>query len=347
MGVMLAVLVSLFSAYSTTHYLEDAVYGLMPLSTVLRLTLLKIVISLEVLIPVTLYLSVIVGLGRLYKDGEITALFAAGIGLRRVLAVVLALSLLVSFLVASLSLWVRPWAYEHSFWLKAKAKAEFDFNRLTAGRFYDIGEGNQFIFIDKIDHQQNSAEGVFIQKDKDDMLEFLYAREAQQQLDPRSGRKIIVFTDGCVYEFPRSGKEGWSAMEFSQFTLSLWPKEITPSEYKIKTASSIYLAHSKIPPDIAELQWRFWAPLSTILLALLGVPLSRTIPQEGKYAKVATAMFIFAFYYSLGSLAKIWVEQTFVPPLPGIWWVQGLLIGVLLILLHQPSQQFRLRRKRQ
>ena len=178
-------------------------------------------------------------------------------------------------------------------------------------------KGNQFIFIDKIDHQQNRAKGVFIQKDKDDMLEFLYAREAQQRLDPGTGRKDIVFLDGCAYELPRSGKEGWSAMEFNHFTLSLRPKEITPSEYKIKAASSIYLARSKALPDIAELQWRFWAPLSAILLALLGVPLSRTIPAEGKYAKVAAAMFIFAFYYSLGFLAKIWVEQRVVPPLPG------------------------------
>ena len=105
----------------------------MPLSTVLYLILFKIIISLEVLLPITLYLSVVVGLGRLYKDGEMTALFATGIGLGRVLRVVFALSLLVSIVVAALSLWVRPRAYELSFWFKEKAKAEFDVTRLTAG----------------------------------------------------------------------------------------------------------------------------------------------------------------------------------------------------------------------
>ncbi|MBW1851716.1 MAG: LPS export ABC transporter permease LptF [Deltaproteobacteria bacterium] len=349
MVVMFAVLVILFAAYSTMHYLEDAVYGLMPVSTVMKLILLKITISLEVLLPITLYLSVIVGLGRLYKDGEMTALFASGLGLGRVLTVVFTLSLLVSLLVASLSLWARPKAYERSFWLKAKAKAEFDFTRLKAGRFYEIGEGNQIIFINKIDPQGKRAEGVFIQKESKDeggMLEVVYAKEARHHLDPSTGRQVILFLDGCAYEFPHTGKEGWSAVEFGQFTRSLWPKEITPIEYKIKAASSIHLGRSQAPSDIAELQWRLSAPLSTILLALLGVPLSRTVPHEGKYPKMATAMFIFAIYYGMGSVAKILVEQGVVPPLPGIWWVQGLLTGLLLALLHHPSQQFWPSRKR-
>ena len=36
------------------------------------------------------------------------------------------------------------------------------------------------------------------------------------------------------------------------------------------------------PEDIAELQWRLSTPLSTLLLALLGVLLSRTTPRQGK-----------------------------------------------------------------
>ncbi len=101
----------------------------------------------------------------------------------------------------------------------------------------------------------------------------------------------------------------------------------------------MHLARSEAPADIAELQWRFSAPLSTILLALLGVPLSRTKPREGKHAKVATALLIYALYYSIGTMAKLGVEQSLIPPLLGIWWVQGLLAGGLLILLHDPSQQ--------
>ena len=73
--------------------------------------------------------------------------------------------------------------------------------------------------------------------------------------------------------------------------------------------------------------------MSTILLALLGVPLSRTAPRHGKYAKLVTAVLVYAIYYNLSGIAKMWVEQGAIGTIPGIWWVQVLLAGVLLALI--------------
>jgi lipopolysaccharide export system permease protein len=350
MTSMLAVLVTIFAAYSTNRYLADATYGLMSINTVIFLILLKVTIALDVLLPTSLYLSVIVGLGRLYNDSEMTALFASGVSLRQVLAIVFVFSLPVALLGGSLSLALRPWAYERAFGLKAKAKAEFDVTRLKARKFYEIGEGNRVIFVDKIDHTRQRAVGVFMQKDlndEKDMLEVIYAKEAYQRLDPTTGGQVILFLDACKYQFPRTGEWKVRAMESSQYTLPLWPKEIPPLEYKTKAASTFHLARSEEPSDIAELQWRLSAPISTILLALLAVPLSRTKPREGKHAKVAIAILIYGFYYSICTVAKLGVEQSLIPPLLGIWWVQGLLAGGLLIVLRNPSQQCWSPRRRQ
>lgn len=341
LGGMLAVLVTIFAAYSTSRYLADAMYGLMSLQTTIELIVLKVVISLEVLLPSSLFLSVVIGLGRLYKDHEMTALFATGVSLERVLHVVLALSVPVALLVASLSLSLRPWAYERTFWLRAKAKAEFDVGRLKAGKFYELGEGNQVIFIEKVDRERMRAEGVFMQKarsSEQDMLEVVCAKEAYQSLDQATGRQLIVFRNGSFYEFPRTGTSPGRAMQSNEYALSLWPKEITPLQHKTKAASTLQLARSHNPADIAELQWRFSAPLAAVLLALIGVPLSRTNPRKGKHAKVAAALLVCAVYNVLGTMAKLGVERSVVPPLPGIWWVPGLLaLGVFLLWRH-PSQ---------
>jgi lipopolysaccharide export system permease protein len=325
------------------HYLEDAVYGFMPVRTVISLILLKVIISLEVLLPCALYLSVIVGIGRLYKDSEITAMFASGIGLARIIAVVLVLSLSMALIVASLSLFVRPWAYERGSWLKEKAKAEFDVTQLKEGRFQKIGKGNRFIYINKIDHKQKSAEGVFIQQDKkneDNVIEVICAKEARHFQNRSANGQDILFLDGYIYEFSHTGKGDVKVTKFDQLTFTLLPKEITSIEYKIKAASTSHLSRSQAPSDIAELQWRFSTALSTILLALLGIPLSRTTPRKGKYSKVAVALLIYAFYYGLSTMAKILVIQKSIPTMPGIWWVQVFLAGLLLILLIHESQQF-------
>jgi lipopolysaccharide export system permease protein len=344
MVVILAVLVSIFASYSTMHYLEDAVYGYMSVSTVISLILLKVMISLEVLLPCTLYLSVIVGIGRLYKDGEMTAMFASGLSLARVIAIVLVLSLSIAMIVAMLSLFVRPWAYTRSSWLKEKAKAEFDVTQLKAGRFHKIGKENRYIFINKIDPKQNSAEGVFMQQDKNkevDIIEVICAKKASHFINRIANGQDILFLDGYIYEFSHTGKGEVKVTKFDQLTFTLLPKEITSMEYKIKAASTLHLYRSQAPSDIAELQWRFSTSFSTILLALLGIPLSRTTPRKGKYSKVAVALLIYAFYYGLSTMAKILVIQKSMPTIPGIWWVQVLLAGLLLILLIHESQQFR------
>jgi lipopolysaccharide export system permease protein len=85
--------------------------------------------------------------------------------------------------------------------------------------------------------------------------------------------------------------------------------------------------------------------LATVLLALLGVPLSRSSPRQGKYAKLTTAVVIFAIYYNLSALTKKWVEKGVLDTIPGIWWVLLLLAGLLLIFLWRPPMRF-LRRGR-
>jgi lipopolysaccharide export system permease protein len=86
---------------------------------------------------------------------------------------------------------------------------------------------------------------------------------------------------------------------------------------------------------VAEWQGRLAAPLSSVLLALLGVPLSRTAPRQGKYARIVSGVVIYALYYNLSAMAKSWVETGVAPTVPGIWWVPGLLAGVVLTLLRQ------------
>ncbi len=74
-----AILVFIFGCYMATRFLVDALSGQLPGTTVIILILLRIAIALEVLLPTTLYLSVVVALGRLYQDSEMTALFACGV----------------------------------------------------------------------------------------------------------------------------------------------------------------------------------------------------------------------------------------------------------------------------
>jgi lipopolysaccharide export system permease protein len=333
------ILIFIFGCYMATRFLADALVGQLPGTTVVLLILLRIVIALEVLLPTTLYLSVVVALGRMYKDSEMTALFACGVGIGRVLRPVLYSALIIAAIVASLSLFIRPLAYDLYYRLEAQALINFDLTRMNDETFYETSNGERIIYAEKVDHQRDEAKRVFILTEREDGLQVIYARKAIQSEDPKSGKQILVFNDGYLYEFSRTGDHG-RVLQFKNSAMSLEIKENLRMKYRVKTATTLSIARSADRKEIAEFQWRLSMPLATIMLALLGVPLSRSSPRRDKYAKVTTAIVIFAVYYNFSALAKKWVEKGVLDPFPGIWWVQFLMAGLLLYLFWQPMLVF-------
>lgn len=333
------ILVFIFGCYMATRFLADALVGQLPGTTVILLILLRIAIALEVLLPTTLYLSVVVALGRLYKDSEMTALSACGVSRGRILRPVFFTALLIGVIVAGLSLFIRPWAYDKYYRLKAHAEANFDLRRMNDGTFYETENGARVIYAEKVDKQQDEARRVFIRTKRDDTLQVIYAGKANQSIDPASGRQILIFTDGSLYEFSRTGEAG-RVIQFEQSAMPLEDKNELHLKYRVKSISTGSLARSDDSREIAEFQWRLSTPLATVLLAMLGVPLSRSSPRRGKYAKVTTAVVIFAVYYNLSALTKKWVEKGILDTIPGIWWMQLLLAGLLLVLLWPPPILF-------
>jgi lipopolysaccharide export system permease protein len=89
--------------------------------------------------------------------------------------------------------------------------------------------------------------------------------------------------------------------------------------------------------DRAELQWRLSTPLALIVLALLAVPLSRSSPREGRYARIGMGLLIYVIYQSTWSIARVSVERGTVPEWLGMWWVHALLGLVAITLLLKQS----------
>jgi lipopolysaccharide export system permease protein len=307
---------------------------------VLNFVLLQIVVALEVLLPTTLYLSVVIALGRMHKDLEMTAIFSCGVRITRVLRPILCLSLAIALLVAGLSMYARPWAYGKILWLKAQARIGFDLTSVKAGHFFETKGGTRVFFVNEIDQQLQLGEQLFVWIDRGDTLRVICAKQAYPDTEKDKDQEYLKLLDGRVYELSRRAAKD-RIMKFKEARMHLRPKEMAALEYKIKAAATSHLARSDLKGDVAELQWRFSAPLSTILLALLGVPLSRTSPRQGKYAKLVAAIVIYAVYFNFVAIAKTWVEQEVIPFVPGIWWVHASLAVLLFTLYIRPVRPVR------
>ncbi len=336
-----AVLVAIFITFSLTRFLMDANAGLLHPSEVIQLTFLKALISLETLLPLSLYLAVMMGLGRLYSDSEIYAMRASGISEMRLLRPIAWFALLLAALIALFSVFVRPWAYAQSYRIKAQAEASAEVDRIHPARFYTFGDTGRTVFIKGILDGGTRLEQVFIRTRKNGSLQVITAGSGSMELEARSGYHRLILNNANVYKHVVDGPDVFA--ELGTFSLWIPAGEAGPVGYKTKSTSTFDLRDSGNTVDLAEFQWRMSTPLSALLLALLAIPLSRSRPRQGRYARMLVAIVIYTVYFNLLDVGRTWVQMG---TSPGIWWVPawlGLLVFVLYIPWLKISRKFRRR----
>jgi len=333
-----ATLLIIFVTFSLSRFLVDANAGLLRPYEVAQLTLLKSLISLDVLLPLSLYLAVTTGLGRLYTDSEIYAMRAGGISEIRLLRPLMRLTIIVAIIVALLSTWVRPWAYTQSYAVRAAAEASAETSRIREARFYTFGEENRTVFIEQIADNGTDLKGIFVRTQKNGDLQVITASSGIFNHLAKPMFHRLQLNNAQVFKKVLDGTD-FSA-QFNSFTLWLPAQTPKPPGYKVKSAATSELRLSNAFEDRAEFQWRMSTPISALLLALAAIPLSRSRPRQGRYAKMLLAIVIYAIYFNLLDVSRSWVEQG---GLSYIWWVPaalGLLVASLYFpVIHRQKEQ--------
>lgn len=328
--VVFALLFVIFAGYSTADHLSLAATGFLRADTVAVLVSLKTLVACEVLLPIAMYLTVVVGLGKLGVNRELTAMSACGFGHARVVGALSRLFVVVALLVGFLSMFARPWAYSMIYDLRAGAESVFDLRRLKAGEFYQSPEGDRVIYVGAADHGLASLDDVFLWVDREAAPVVVLARKAAIELRDDGGARID-FTEVKGYELkPRRGSV-W--MDSGRLTYELKAEDIPVIGYKRKAARTLDLLRSNDTEDVAELQWRVSRPISTLLLGILATWLARGRPRRDRYGRVISALVVYVAYNQLHVLARTWVERGILPELPGIFWVDGvfaIIVGLTL-----------------
>lgn len=320
-----AVLVMIFTSYSLTRHLVDANAGLLLPAEVFRLTALRALISLEVLLPLSFFLAVMIGMGRLYSDSEIYAMRSGGISERRLMRPVMLLALLLAVITAVLSLVARPWAYAASYQLRAEAEAMAEVDRIRAARFYSFGEAGRTVFIEHIGAGGSAVNGVFVRSRRGDDVQVITAINGRLEHNARPGHHRLTLFDAQVFKRVAGAPD--LAARLGSFALWLPAGQPEPVGYRTKASSSLDLRTSTFGTDRAELQWRLSTPVSALLLALAAIPLSRSRPRHGRFARILIALGMYAVYFNLLDVSRTWVEQGSAKT---IWWVPALLLAALL-----------------
>lgn len=323
------VLSLIYASATFLRFLGDVAGGGIPASATLSILGLKLLGSMGHLLPLALYLAVLLGFGRLYRDQEMTALSACGIGPNRLLRIVFVLASVIAVGIGAITLYAAPWAERQVLHIRANAEAQASFASLAAGRFTSFRGANAVFYVERASEDKREMEGVFAHRRVNGVGFVLTADKAYQTVDIETGERFVVFVDGYRYE-GTPGQADFKVTRYREHGLRIPAPEALTPEFRKATRPTQQIWNSDRPDDRAELQWRLGVPASAVIMALLSVLLSKAKPRQGRYANLFTAIVIYMVYSNLLGVGEKWYEQGQTPAILGIWWVHGLALALLL-----------------
>lgn len=331
-AAVLAVLLLVMLASRSVRFLTAAAEGNIPADLVARVVALSGLQYLMLITPISLLLGVMLAMGRLYKDQEITAATACGVGLGRLAWPFALLALVASTLTAVLSLDLGPRAGRAVDQLTQEAREQLSYAPFESGRFSSLSGGDAVFYAERAHDGGTRFETVFIQADMAEFSGVVVAEGGSQRVLEGDGAREIALRQGTAYQ-ARDGALAWDLLDFDELVLRLVPPRLMYSPSKTKIEASTDLMARGDPEALAELHFRISAPVAVLLMVLIAVPLSHVGPRQGRYSKLVLGLLVYLVYANLLGAGQTALERGMLPMAVGLWPVHGLALatGIWLI----------------
>ncbi len=340
------ILLIIFITNQFVHYLNDAADGKITVQAVMEIMSLQVPLLLGYLLPLSLFLGLLLTLGRLYVDHEMVVLSACGMSRAQWVTMIMLLSFVVMGAVAWLMLSVEPKMQ----WYRAKILTAVATNasleKIMPGRFQPLGSDGKVFYAAHVDsHHRGMSDVFFAQPQKVpsgperwDLVSADYAGE----LKTKDDGYFILFKKGFRY-VGTPGQLKFDVTQFDQYGVRLnTPTFDIANRVEAMPTRKLWYLQAHDPKAAAEFQWRISMPISVMIFALLAVPLSQVSPRKGKFAQVLPAVLIYIVYANLMFMGRAWIEKGVISPSLGLWWIHGSLFLLAVILLFGQSRWRRL-----
>lgn len=335
------VFILLFIALSNKFviFLAKAASGKLPVGLVFKVVGLYIPEFFAILAPVAMFIAILFTHSRLHADNEIAILLTSGFNWARLTRNTLVLAGVVAIFVAVINLYVVPIITIEREKLLADGQVAGVVNAITPGRFQTIEDNDQLVFYVENVLNDGRLENIFIAQqpnpdkvDANKSVVVLTAKTASIKPQEDPNEFYLVLRDGYRY-VGNPGTANYTVTSFLEYGRQIkYAAGTIPRNEDARPSKELW--NSKLPADIAELQWRCAMPIAVILLSLIAIPLAKVQPRQGRYAKFLPAVLTYMIYYNVLTIVKRSIANGAISSMPGIWVVHilFLLFGTLLLL---------------
>ncbi|MFU2054816.1 LPS export ABC transporter permease LptF [Gallibacterium anatis] len=300
---ILFILLVIFLAQQLVRVLGSAVNGNVPVDVILPLLGLGMPTMAQLMLPLSLFLALLLTLGRLYSESEITVMQACGIGPNALVRVGLILSIVTAAIAAYNSLYLTPWALKKQVEVVENAKANPSASAITPGQFISSNNGNFVLFVDKVKGDQLSDIYLFQTRQVGKVKPSVIVAEQGNFSTAKDGSQTLALKNGERFEGSAVLPE-FRVTHFQDYLAFLAFNPAKAEEADLDMQDSNALLKNSSANAKAELQWRISLFLAVPLMMLIAIPLSKVNPRQGRFAKIIPALLLYLIYFLLQSSLK-------------------------------------------
>jgi lipopolysaccharide export system permease protein len=267
--------------------------------------------------------------------------FSSGLSLASWLKPVMLFALPQIMLISVLSLVISPWAAQRATDYAKRLESRDDVSRVAPGVFGETGNRDRVWFVESVSGETNSVQNVFLASARGERISVSMSRSGHTEL-AENGDRFIVLESGRRYE-GTPGEADFKVTEFGRYAARIESRESQEPSTSPKTRSTLTLINEPTNAHLGELVWRVGVPVSSLVLALLAIPMSFVNPRAGRSINLLFAVFTYIVYNNLLSVSQARVSQGRLDFPIGLLLVH---IGMVLLLVFMFAQRMQIIRLR-
>ncbi|WP_435952080.1 LPS export ABC transporter permease LptF [Dryocola sp. BD626] len=328
---ILFILLLIFFCQKLVRILGAAVDGDIPTNLVLSLLGLGVPEMAQLILPLSLFLGLLMTLGRLYTESEITVMHACGLSKAVLVKAAMILALFTGVVAMVNVMWMGPWSSRHQDEVLADAKANPGMAALAQGQFQQATDGNSVLFIESVNG--SNFKDVFLAqiRPKGNARPSVVVADSGHLSQRADGSQVVTLNTGTRFEgtallrdFRITDFQDYQAIVGHQ-TIALDPDDA--SQMDMRT-----LWNNDKPNARAELHWRITLVLTVFIMALMVVPLSVVNPRQGRVLSMLPAMLLYLVFFLLQTSLKSNGAKGKIDPMIWMWLVNLIYLGIALLL---------------
>ncbi|MGH8765079.1 MAG: LPS export ABC transporter permease LptF [Burkholderiales bacterium] len=337
-----AVFMSLFLIALTTRLIRllgQAAGGKVPSDAVVAFLGFSALNLLPVLLSLTLFITVLLVMTRIWRDSEMVIWLNSGLSLAAWIRPVLIFAGPLVFVIAVLTFFIAPWSAQMAEQYRTRIDSRDDVSRVEPGAFGESRSRDRVFFVESVAGDKTSVRNVFVSSVQHQRTGVTISERGFTEYAP-SGDRFLVLLSGRRYE-GTAGEADFRIMDFERYATRIETREGSEPAATQKSTSTLGLLDQPTSGNLGELLWRIGVPVSALILALLAIPMSFVNPRAGRSVNLLFALLTYMVYSNLLSVSQARVAQGKLAFTTGAWLVHGVMLLVVLLLFAYRMSLFR------